>query len=491
MLRASSSLISVKNKNCLAGLFGRLCFHRAMSSGSPMTTTHITKPQVIILAGSTGIGKSDVAALLCKDRGVIVSADSVQSYKNVRIGANKPDETELSRTPHLLIDIAGHTENYHAGDWMNDCLFAIKSLTLTDSGVTPEEGNSERRKRLLTTIDSARVQQGFKKDQVVLPVVVGGTMMYLDWLVYGQPKAVPPSETAEKRAEETINVYETAQDWEGAKDHARSLNKGLIGQIDSLFKNDYYRLRRVFEVGYTVEEIGDESLIHKMYNGGRHDGLLSLGYDVRCFFLCPEERKAHCRIIDQRCEGMLMRGLLRETTDLVLAGEIPEMVTKSIGYRQALDYLGREGAQMNDREMFDSFLNDFAASTRRYANKQVKWFRKDSAFLFVPVNPLMKKEERAENTAHMINRFISMSRDDFDKERFDESSISMKTKAENEKQGKLMRSFMWQKQILRDGTSFFDQVMQEADDCTNRFQAKRRKSPVVATDHTQKEQVLM
>jgi hypothetical protein len=67
----------------------------------------------------------------------------------------------------------------------------------------------------------------------------------------------------------------------------------------------------------------------------------------------------------------------------------------------------------------------------------------------------------------------------------------MKTKAENEKQGKLMRSFMWQKQILRDGTSFFDQVMQEADDCTNRFQAKRRKSPVVATDHTQKEQVLM
>lgn len=75
-----------------------------------------------------------------------------------------------------------------------------------------------------------------------------------------------------------------------------------------------YRLRRTLEVALTVQAEADkESMIEKLYTGERNGGLESFGYDVRCFFLCPDDRMGHTKIIDKRCEQMIRNGLLQET----------------------------------------------------------------------------------------------------------------------------------------------------------------------------------
>lgn len=75
-----------------------------------------------------------------------------------------------------------------------------------------------------------------------------------------------------------------------------------------------YRLRRTLEVALSLHSLQDkEEMAKKLYTGERSGGLDSLGYDVRCFFLCPDDRMGHTRVIDRRCEQMLLRGLLKET----------------------------------------------------------------------------------------------------------------------------------------------------------------------------------
>ena len=85
---------------------------------------------------------------------------------------------------------------------------------------------------------------------------------------------------------------------------------------------------------------------------------------------------------------MLLNGLLRETGDLISQNKIAGdgQVSKAIGYRQAIQYLSRENPVDNDCDEFSKFLTDFTGSTRRYAKKQMQWFRRDDKFVFIPVD---------------------------------------------------------------------------------------------------------
>ena len=78
---------------------------------------------VVVIAGPTGVGKSEIAAKLCTEcQGMIVSADSVQVYRGVQIGANKPTKEERAEVPHLLVDMVDASDQYNAADWRRDAL---------------------------------------------------------------------------------------------------------------------------------------------------------------------------------------------------------------------------------------------------------------------------------------------------------------------------------------------------------------------------------
>ena len=461
------------------------------------STTEQYRPLVIVLAGPTAVGKSDVAAKLCSPemasdiasghyyastkknndsttttilyRGHVISADSVQAYRGVDIGANKPTMEEMKCTPHHLVNVVNppsdptKAASYNAASWMGDASYVIDKLVGgslnyinedigSDDYIDTDNSNYEidginiddnsalhdRRVSINKALEQSLAKSKNENNERILPVVVGGTMMYLQWLVHGRPDAIRPTEDAIKRAAEVIctfqqdgesNVHveietiegnnsssdktredynetnieqeeENASDiaaWKAASTYVSSLGPVFAQRVEKLPGRDWYRLRRLLEVAYTIvskketnatkkkgqeaankseEEILQQLTEKEVYTGIRSGSLSDLGYDVRCFFLCPTDRMTHFHIVDERCEQMLLRGLLRETANLYASGGLPDdsQVTRAIGYRQTLEYLKRKDARPNDHEAFMSFIDNFATATRQYAKKQMQWY---------------------------------------------------------------------------------------------------------------------
>jgi len=638
------------------------------------TSIQRIRPLVIVLAGPTAVGKSDVAAQLCTPsltwdiltnhaksnncnqvtnssnfnntdsnnnigenyfrgtRGHVVSADSVQAYRGVDIGANKPTVDEMKRTPHHLINVvdppkreidavsAGESDthnhdatfsrskdlewnaasSYNAADWMRDARYVIGELTLTN--------HYHQRNSIATSIDNETIEEFEEDDEnenswkydrqaihrrssidevlqkslginkihfmhenasrkQILPVVVGGTMMYLQWLVHGRPDAVRPTKEAMELAARTIDGFRAIQAtlspeelersvqnsnqgnngeltteshsdkndldpqsmdsnqrqdpidqeeileaiaWKTATAEVSSLGPVFHNRVQKLCGRDWYRLRRLLEVAYTVadkknksqsknnkkkqqqndnNDQDDEKSVNdilreltekEIYTGIRSGSLLESGYDVRCFFLCPDDRMSHFQTVDRRCEEMLLRGLLRETAQLYVTGRLPEesQVTRAIGYRQALEYLKRENARSGDREAFMSFVDDFATATRQYAKKQMQWFRRDEEFAFIPVPMEKGKEERIKVASEIIADMCKLPRKLFEdelsldaKEGNQDLLLSAQTKLDNEQQGKKMKFFVSKRVKLVENSDEFLSVLKEADECTQLVQS--------------------
>lgn len=527
----------------------------AMNSGLDQQQQH--RPLVIVLAGPTAVGKSDVAAVLCSSftatdiilqhrqaqsrqnqtpqqidtQGHVISADSVQVYRGVDIGANKPSAEERERTPHHLINVVdppnqasnngNKVSSYNAADWMRDAEYIIRQLTLFDDNneidnnqlSTLDTETVARRERINAFLHERLDEQIHKGSrEPVLPVVVGGTMMYLTWLVHGRPDAIRPTTEAINRASNVVSSFDNKREndeesaWEDASAYVASLGPVFSDRVSKLCGRDWYRLRRLLEVAFTIVHSKIQSIIpggeksnanneadilrsltdSEIYTGIRSGSLSDAGFDVRCFFLCPNERMSHFHTVDQRCEEMLLKGLLRETTDLYLGGALPEdsQVTRAIGYRQALEYLLRKDANMNDHDAFLSFVDDFATATRQYAKKQMQWFRKDSEFAFIPVDMERDKAERVKEVANVIAGMCQLSRKDFDaqlimgvnQENVDATSsdknlpISARTKLLNSQQGKGMKFFISKRVRLVMDSIEFRNALVDADECTRLIQ---------------------
>ena len=144
-------------------------------------------------------------------RGNVISADSVQVYRDANIGSNKPTEQEMEITPHQLIDIididvAG---TYNAADWTDDACYVIQKLApplevddannqsdnIIDSEDEGGDNNiDDKHDDKLATVQMRRecIDKALREcnsSTTILPVVAGGTMMYLQWLVHGRPDA--------------------------------------------------------------------------------------------------------------------------------------------------------------------------------------------------------------------------------------------------------------------------------------------------------------
>ena len=178
-------------------------------SGATAAPSDRGPPRVLVLAGPTGVGKSKLAEALCRsldEGGEIISADSVQVYRHLNIGSAKPSLDEQQAIRHHLIDIADPIdEGYTAGQFCRDA--------------------------------SAAVVDVWSRGKV--PVLVGGTMMYHQWLVHGQPDA-PRSDPALAAAiERELAPFKEAGDWDGAL--GLLVSAGYGERAAKLSKNDWYR----------------------------------------------------------------------------------------------------------------------------------------------------------------------------------------------------------------------------------------------------------
>ncbi len=336
------------------------------------------KNQVVVLAGATSVGKSKVATFFSRHMGncEIIIADSVQIYKHLDIGSNKPTAEEQSEIPHHLVDIREPHESYSCGEFVRNCKPIIYDILNRDK----------------------------------IPVIVGGSTLWLQWLVQGIPDAPKAEEHIVMQADNMITPLESSNNWD-----AMLL---LLQQYDAeraaiIHKNDWYRARRYLEVALSVHELrstegssiiasttassgvkegGDEKETasrkrKSVVSGNRIDQFPDL--DLRCFFL-SEDRELLYHNIDSRCEAMLHNGLIEEVGSLLQKGHFnPEgKVWRAIGYRQSIAFLlsvvsdGEENISKN----FKHFLRDFATATRNYAKRQLHWYRKDNTFLWLEID---------------------------------------------------------------------------------------------------------
>ncbi|KAK4255872.1 hypothetical protein QN277_008809 [Acacia crassicarpa] len=330
-----------------------------------------TKEKVIVISGPTGAGKSRLALELAKRlNGEIVSADSVQVYQGLDVGSAKPSPNDRKEVKHHLLDILHPSKDYSVGQFFEDARQATRCI-----------------------LDNGRV-----------PMVVGGTGLYLRWFIYGKPDV--PKSFADVKSEVYSELAELQknEDWDAAVQLVVDAGDAMA---QTLAVNDWYRLRRsleivkssgsppsAFRVPYdSFKEQGDSSDTNGFESSGvqisgdsMEDSKLSdLPYEFICFFLSSQRLDLY-KTIDQRCEDMLLErdGILSEARWLLNLGLHPNSnsATRAIGYRQAMEYLRRcqQHGEQSSAEEFYNFLSEFQKETRNFAKRQLTWFRNEHIY---------------------------------------------------------------------------------------------------------------
>lgn len=285
---------------------------RALSSSDPL---------LVAIVGPTGSGKTALSlALAERFGGEIVNCDSVAVYREFEIGTAKPSAAERARVPHHLFDILDPREVFTAGDY------------------------SRRARQVLQEINS----------RGRLPIVVGGTGLYLRALLGGLFAGPPRSEELRQR------LRQRAQ--ERGSDYIHRLLRRLDPKAaESIHPNDTPKLIRAVEVCLSSRQAMTE-----LWQRGR-DPLT--GFRILRIGLDPERNALYTRI-NERAKKMFEAGLIEETRQLREKYGEGVWPLSSHGYKQAAQFLRGET---------DLKLAIWAAqqSHRNYAKRQMTWFRKE------------------------------------------------------------------------------------------------------------------
>jgi tRNA dimethylallyltransferase len=276
--------------------------------------------QLIAILGPTASGKTALSLRLAEQmRGEIVSCDSVAVYREFEIGTAKPSRAECQRVPHHLIDVAGPTEVVTAGDYSRLARQALRDIA------------SRGR----------------------LPIVVGGSGLYLRALLEGLFAGPPRSE------ELRIRLRERA-----TERGAEYLHK-LLRRIDpvaaqTIHANDVPKVVRALEVS-----ISARAPMTGLWQRGR-DPLSD--FNILRIGLNPD-RPALYERINHRARAMFSEGLVEETERL--AAQYPSAwPLSSLGYKQAIQHLRGELS-------LEQAITAAQQGHRNYAKRQLTWFRRE------------------------------------------------------------------------------------------------------------------
>jgi tRNA dimethylallyltransferase len=275
---------------------------------------------LIAIVGPTASGKSQLALRLAREhRGEIVSCDSQQVYRGLDIGTAKASPEEQREVPHHLVDVVDPDQGFSAAEYARRARSALGEIT------------SRGR----------------------LPLVVGGTGLYLRALLEGLFPGPP-------RHQEIRRRLETLAELRGDTRLHRALRHRDPEAAARIPPRDRVRVVRALEVCLaTGRPLSDH------HRGGSEP---LRGYRVLTLGLAPE-RAALRRVVEERTRAMMERGLLDEVRDLLERGYGPDLrPLQAIGYREAVAVIRGE---MSAAEAEAAIV----AATMRFAKRQMTWFR--------------------------------------------------------------------------------------------------------------------
>jgi tRNA dimethylallyltransferase len=290
--------------------------------------SHLSRPHLlIVVAGPTGAGKSDLALALARHFcGEIVCCDSVQVYQGLDIGSAKTLVNARCGIPHHLLDIARPDKEITAGDFQ----------------------------RLGRTALSEIASRGHSA------IVAGGTGFYLRALLDGLSDAPRRSETLRRRLARIAECRPTALH--------RLLSHCDPSAASRIHANDCQKLIRAIEIATLSGE--PASAVQSRPRQPLE------GFRIIKFGLLPS-REALSERLNRRAERMFAEGLLEETQGLLDSGYEPRLkALQSLGYKQALDVL-------SGRLSIGEAVAECQLRTRQYAKRQLTWFRADSEIIWL------------------------------------------------------------------------------------------------------------
>lgn len=286
------------------------------------------KEKVIVIGGPTATGKTALSIELAKQiGGEIISADSMLIYQGMDIGTAKPTMEERQGVPHYMIDVVKPNQRFSVAEYKKGALEAIETI--------------------------------LAKGKV--PIIVGGTGLYIDTLVYGID--YPDIETdlayrqeLEKRAETEglAKLYEEAY----------QIDPEAMEKISS---NDQKRICRVLELYQATGKTKTQLEIESRKKG--------VPYEYHVFALGMDREKLYERI-NQRVDLMIEQGLIEEVEGIWKTySEFPTAM-QGLGYKEVVAYLQKE---ITKQEMIDKIKME----TRRYAKRQITWFKKNKETIWL------------------------------------------------------------------------------------------------------------
>jgi len=289
-------------------------------------------PSIPIICGPTGSGKTSVAVQLAADFPIeIISADSRQVVKHLDIGTAKPTPDEQQTVRFHLIDLIEPGERYSAFQFIEDCDTAV--------------GDIIGRKRI--------------------PMVVGGTGLYLKALTEGVVEIEQDRPEIRQRLEDEMARL-------GPEAMHRRLAELDPAEAERIHANNRVRVLRALEIYELTGRPKSELLAAGAYKRS------SYAYSFYCL---QPERTALYEAINRRVDAMMKAGLPEEVDRLVRRGLEPQLRRANvIGYDELLDYL-------DDRCSLDEAVAMIKQNSRRYAKRQMTWFRHQAGCTYFTDRP--------------------------------------------------------------------------------------------------------
>ena len=286
--------------------------------------------KIVVITGPTASGKTALGVALCqKLHGEVVSADSMQIYRRMTIGTAKPTPEEMQGVPHHMIDVAEPEENWSVARYVEAAAACVEDILARGK----------------------------------LPVIVGGTGLYIDSLLSGRTFA--GGAVNEALRQELSERYDEI----GANGLLGELRKVDPERAEKLHPGDKKRIVRALEVfiltGKTITE------------HDRRTAALPPRFDSVRYALSFRDRETLYARIRLRVDDMVRRGLFDETRALLEAGVSPDATAmQAIGYKEAAAALRGECTREEAAEMIKR------ASTR-YAKRQLTWLRRDKELRWI------------------------------------------------------------------------------------------------------------
>ena len=302
------------------------------------------KTGIVVICGPTGVGKTSAAVEMAEFfNGQIISADSMQIYRYMDIGTAKPTYEEQARVTHHMIDIVDPGEHFDAA--------------------------------MFAEIAGEKIRQLHK--QGVVPFIAGGTGLYIKTLIHG----IFPSVPVDPGIRMKLKKEASAEDIGFLYERLSKCDPGTAGKIHP---NDTYRIIRALEVfettGKTISECHHE---HRFAN--KRFRVLKIGLHMN--------RESLYEHINTRVDAMTETGFADEVRNLLNMGYQPDLKSmQSIGYRHITGYI-------RGKLSWEEAMQTLKQDTRRYAKRQMTWFRTDSEIVWTEAGEYGKIKE-------LINSFL-------------------------------------------------------------------------------------